>query len=127
MDTVGAQLITIDDDEEATAAAAERLLRELRQSDDLASLRRAPRPTAVPVGARSGELLELGTLLATLAAQPEVVAGVLAVVADWQRRRGRGRVEVRIGEHELILDNATADEQRRLTEAFIDRIFPSGP
>lgn len=118
------RFVTVDDDDEAIEEAAHRLRRELHQLDGVRSVEPAKSATVAPDGARAGELAELGTLLAALAAQADLVAGVLRVVGDWQRRRGRGRVEVRIGEHELVLDNATADEQRRLVAAFIDRVFP---
>lgn len=120
-----AQLTAIDDDEVATEEAASLLLRELRPLDGIVSLRRAS-TTVAPGGARTGELVDLGALLAVLAAHGDLVSGVLTTAGAWLRRRGRGRVEVRIGEHHIILDNATADEQHRLTEAFIDRVFPPG-
>ncbi|MEV0002008.1 hypothetical protein AB0H28_06920 [Micromonospora sp. NPDC050980] len=124
METTVVRFIAFDDDDDATEAATHRLRRELHQLDGVRSVRAATSATPAPDGARAGELAELGTLLATLAAQAGLVAGVLRAVGDWQRRRGRGRVEVRLGEHELVLDNATADEQRRLVEAFLDRVFP---
>ncbi|MFG1672748.1 hypothetical protein [Micromonospora sp. NPDC049282] len=124
MNTMVGRLVTVDDDDDAIEESAHRLRRELHQLDGVRSVGPAESATVAPDGARAGELAELGTLLATLAAQADLVAGVLRVVGDWQRRRGRGRVEVRIGEHELVLDNATADDQRRLIEAFIDRVFP---
>ncbi|MEH0974589.1 hypothetical protein V6U77_25995 [Micromonospora sp. CPCC 205546] len=125
MDTVVARFTTVDGDEDGTEEAAGRLLQELRQADGVVSLGRAASGAAPPSGARAGELVELGTLLAALVAHADVVSGVLRVVGDWQSRRGRGRVEVRIGEDALILDDATADQQRRLTDAFIDRVFPT--
>ncbi|SCG63018.1 hypothetical protein [Micromonospora humi] len=124
MDTVVGRFVTLDDDADTTEEAAHRLRRELHQLDAVRSVRQAESATVAPDGSRAGELAELGTLLAVLAAQADLVAGVLRVVGEWQRRRGRGRVEVRIGEHELIIDDATADEQRRLIEAFVDRVFP---
>ncbi|MDG4802400.1 hypothetical protein [Micromonospora sp. WMMD980] len=124
MDTVVVRIVTIDDDDDATEEATHRLHRELRRLDGVRSVRPAESATVAPDGARAGELAELGTLLAALTAQADLVVGVLGGVGEWQRRRGRGRVEVRIGEHELVVDRATADEQRRLIEAFVDRLFP---
>ncbi|MFI5833152.1 hypothetical protein ACIA5A_05690 [Micromonospora sp. NPDC051300] len=124
MNTVLFQFVTFDDDEDSTEAATHRLHRELHQLDGVRSVRPAESVTVAPDGARAGEVAELGTLLAALAAHAGLVAGVLRAVGDWQRRRGRGRVEVRIGEDELVLDSATADEQRRLIEVFVDRVLP---
>ncbi|WFE38899.1 hypothetical protein [Micromonospora sp. WMMD998] len=124
MDTVVSRFVTFDDDNDSTEEASRRLRRELHQLDGVRSVRPATSATVAPDGARGGELVELGTLLAALAAQSDLVVDVLRVVGDWQRRRGRGRVEVRIGDNELVLENATPDEQRRLIEAFVDRVFP---
>ncbi|MCZ7439241.1 hypothetical protein O7598_22725 [Micromonospora sp. WMMC241] len=124
MDTMVCRFVTFDDDADTTEEATHRLRLELHQLDAVRSVRQPESATVAPDGSRAGELAELGTLLAVLAAQADLVAGVLRLVGEWQRRRGRGRVEVRIGEHELIVDDATADEQRRLIEAFIDRVFP---
>ncbi|MBE1491581.1 effector-associated constant component EACC1 [Plantactinospora soyae] len=123
-ETVVAQITAIDDDDTATEEAAGLLLRELGQLDGVVSLRRKRSTAAVPVRARPGELVELGTLLAVLTAHGELVTSVLTTVGDWLRRRGRGRVEVTLGEHRLVLDSATAEEQHLLTIAFIDRVFP---
>ncbi|QLQ39775.1 effector-associated constant component EACC1 [Micromonospora robiginosa] len=124
MDTVVLRLVTLDDDDDAAEEATHRLRRELQQLDGVRSVRPAESVTVAPDGARAGELAELGTLLAALAAHAGLVVGVLRAVGDWQRRRGRGRVEVRIGDDELVLDSATADEQRRLIEVFVDRVLP---
>jgi hypothetical protein len=125
-ETIVAQITTIDDDEIATEEATGLLRLELGRLDGVVSLERSSTAAAVPAGARAGELVELGTLLAVLSAHGELVAGVLSTVGDWLRRRGRGRVEVTIGENVLVLDAATAEEQRLLTMAFIDRVFPPG-
>ncbi|WFE34211.1 hypothetical protein [Micromonospora sp. WMMD975] len=124
MDTVVIRFVTFDDDNDSTEEATRRLHRELHQLDGVRSVHPATSTAVAPDGARGGELVELGTLLAALTAQADLVVEVLRVVGDWQRRRGRGRVEVRIGDNELVLENATPDEQRRLIEAFIDRVFP---
>lgn len=123
-DTVVAEITVTDDDATATEQAVGLLLRELQGVDGLESVARASTAVA-PSGARSGPLIELGTLVAVFTAHRELISGVLVNVSAWLRRRGRGRVEVKIGEDQLIIDLATADEQRRITDAFIDRMFPT--
>ncbi len=119
--------ITLDyGDAEATDQAALRLLAELRGLDEV---RRAERER-VPVAAgdrpggdlRSPEIIAVGTLLATIAMTPEVLGGVLSYLGEWLHRPGnrRGSIHLRMPDgKEIALDNPSAEERRKLIDAFI--------
>ncbi|GIG61582.1 hypothetical protein Lfu02_59540 [Longispora fulva] len=76
-----------------------------------------------PDGTRAGELVALGGVLLTLAGNPEVVTSVLSGLWGWLDRRGRGRIEVRIGEQSLTLDSSTPEERAVLIAAYVDRVL----
>jgi hypothetical protein len=117
--TIVARITVVAEDETASDEAAKKLLHELHELDGVVSLEQASRPGA-PDGARSGELLAVGTLLVTLVAQPEVITTMLTYLADWRRRQGRGRVELRTKDFELILTNATDAQVDRLIRKIVE-------
>jgi hypothetical protein len=117
--TTVARITVVAEDETASDEAARDLLGQLHEVDDILRVELSSRPGA-PDGARSGELLAVGTLLLTLVAQPEVVTTVLTYVADWRRRQRRDqRVEVWIGDRALILTNASDAQADKIIDAFI--------
>jgi hypothetical protein len=59
----------------------------------------------------------------TLASSPEVVTSVLSGLWGWLDRRGRGRIEIRIGEDQLIIDGSTRAERAQLIDAYVDRVL----
>jgi hypothetical protein len=116
--------ITLDyGDAEATDQAALRLLAELRGLDEVRRVERERVP--VPAGdqdPRSPELIAVGTLLATIAMTPEVLGGVLSYLGEWLHRPGnrRGSIHLRMPDgKEITLDNPSAEERRKLIDAFI--------
>ena len=119
--TIVARITVVAEDDTASDAAAQKLLHELRDLDDVVSVTQDRSPGA-PEGARGGELIAVGTLIMSLVAQPEVITGVLTYLADWRRRRGRGQVEFRTKNAELILTNASDAQADKLIEAFIEEV-----
>lgn len=119
--TIVARITVVAEDETASDAAAQKLQHELRELDDVFSVTQDRSPGA-PAGSRGGELIAVGTLIMSLAAQPEVITAVLTYLADWRRRRGRGRVEFRTKKAELILTNASDAQTDKLIAAFIEEV-----
>jgi hypothetical protein len=113
-------------DEIEADQAAHQLLDELRESDVALLVDRAA-TTTPPDGARSSELIAIGTLLITVLAQPELLAALLTQIGDWLGRRGagRGRVEIELDGQVLIIEHATPEEQRRLVDAYIKKVLSS--
>ncbi|MEU7904721.1 hypothetical protein [Actinoplanes sp. NPDC049118] len=119
--TIVARITVVAEDETASDTAAKKLLHELHELDDVVSVAQDRSPGA-PDGARSGELIAVGTLIMSLVAQPEVITAVLTYLADWRRRQGRGQVEFRTEKAELILTNASDAQVDKLIEAFIEEV-----
>jgi hypothetical protein len=119
--TIVVRVTVVAEDDTASDEAACRLLDELHELDNIISVEQASQPGA-PAGARSGELLAIGTLVLTLAAQPDVITAVLTSVANWSRRQRRGRVEFRLGDAELIITNATDAQTDKLISTFVEEV-----
>jgi hypothetical protein len=75
--------------------------------------------TVTPEGARAGEALTLGTLVVTLG--PHALAAVSGVVRGWLDRRGDRSVALELDGDRIELTNTSAEEQRRLVDAFVAR------
>lgn len=73
---------------------------------------------AVPKGAKPGEILAVGALAVTLA--PAVLRPALRLVETWMQNRPVRTVRVEIDGRTLELGHATAEQQQRLVEAFIE-------
>ncbi|WP_148308063.1 hypothetical protein [Actinoplanes friuliensis] len=124
--TIVVRITVVADDETASDEAMHKLLDELHDFDDIVSVEQATRPGEAPDGAKSAELLAVGTLLLTIVAQPEVLTHLLTYVADWRRRqgrKGRGRIELRTPRGELILTNATDAQADQLIKTFIEEVI----
>lgn len=127
MNTIVARIKVSADDDMETADADEDAVLQLR--DDLRELpedvlvTRASDGPPPPPGARGGELIQAGVVLVTTLAQPEVLAIVLTYVGDWIKRRGRGRVEIEVDGHRLVLDHATAEERRALVDGYVRKVL----
>jgi hypothetical protein len=111
-------------DDERADESARRLLAALRDFPEVAAVTRAGGGPAGP-GARSGELVALGGLVATVLGQPEAVGAVVRFVIDRVTRRG-GSVEVQIDGQILKVQNATADQRDVLIDAFVRKVFDDG-
>lgn len=107
-------------DDDADTAAAEDSLRAELAGLPIYSIDQPQR--LAPDGTRTGGLPELGVLLLTIANNADTVLSVFAVIRGWFNRRRGGRLEVRIGEHELILDAATGRQQEELVKLFVEQV-----
>jgi len=97
------------------------LTRRLR--DELLELDVAVGPASAgdaPPGARSVELVALGTLLLTIAQSP-VLASVIDAVSRWLGQRRNRTVRLDIGGDVLELSGVGDAEQRRLVDAWLNR------
>lgn len=79
------------------------------------------RPTAgpAPPGSRGLEIAALGTLLVTLA--HDALPVVLATVARWVSRQGGRSVTIELDGDRIEVGGASAEDQRRLVDAFLAR------
>ena len=72
-----------------------------------------------PEGAKAVEATILGTLL--VEAGKDVIAAVIGAIQGWVGRgKGRG-VKLQLGQDTIEITDPTADDQRRLIEAFLAR------
>ncbi|WP_433307056.1 hypothetical protein ACQP2F_22485 [Actinoplanes sp. CA-030573] len=114
--------ITVSDgDDERTDEVARRLLTDLREFDEVTGTALAGDGSA-PDGAKGGELVAIGGLVATVLSQPEAVTAVLKFLTDRVVRRG-GRLQVRVDGQELTLENATPEQMDRVVDAFVRKVF----
>ncbi|GAA4830215.1 hypothetical protein [Kitasatospora terrestris] len=101
---------------EATEREMESLLEELHQLP-LLHLEHAPAPLA-PHGTRAADTTLYSSLILSLAGAP-AVRSLILLVQDWLARRTSGKVTLRIGDNELILESGSPAERRRNVEAFL--------
>ena len=97
--------------------ATVRLREELLELDVEAVERPAAGPA--PPGSRGLEIAALGTLLVTLA--HEALPVVLATVARWVSRHGERSVTIELDGDRIEVSGASAEDQRRLVDAFLAR------
>ncbi|GIE59816.1 hypothetical protein Aoc01nite_52180 [Actinoplanes octamycinicus] len=105
-------------------ARAEDLLRELR-GDIADRFRGELRPFDVPAAPVAAELpgKDAGAVaewVGVATTSMPVLVDLLRLAAEWARR-ARNPIRVRLGDDELILDNATAAQQEKIIDAFLDR------
>jgi hypothetical protein len=119
--TTVARITVIDHDQEASDRSAHSLLTELQQLDDVRSVDWLSAPGG-PDGARSAELLAIGTLLMTIVAQPDALAMVVGFLQEWRGRQRRGKreveVEIELDGRRLRLKNATKEQVDELIDVF---------
>ena len=72
-----------------------------------------------PPGTRGPELASFGTLLVTLG--PEALPLVVSAVGHWLSRQGRRSVTLELGDDRIEVGGASAEDQRRLIDAFVAR------
>lgn len=118
--TTVARITVADHDETASDDAAQKLRLDLRELEDVVQVEQATRPGA-PDGARSGELIAIGTLIVTLAAQLEAVAAILTCVAEWRRRHQLVEIRVEIDGDVLVLTGADEAQVRAVIEGFLEK------
>jgi hypothetical protein len=107
-------------DEEALASLTTHLRSDLLRLDveDV----RALRVGAPPAGARSFDAVAVGTLPFTLGQSTEALRSVTAAILGWlARNKSARKVRLEIDGATLELSEATADDQERLVQLFVDR------
>ena len=97
--------------------ATGRLREELLELDVDAVERPAAGPA--PPGTRGLEIAALGTLLVSLA--HEALPVVMATVARWVSRHGQRSVTIELDGDRIEVSGASAEDQRRLIDAFVAR------
>jgi hypothetical protein len=105
-------------------ARAEDLLRELR-GDIADRFRGELTPFAVPAAAPDDEVPgkaagEIAEWVGATATATPVLVDLLKLAAEWARR-AKNPVRVKFGDDELVLDNATPEQQDRIITAFLER------
>src|SRR5262249_16284617 len=77
-----------------------------------------------PEQAKPGELLEVGTLVVTLA--PVAVRPLLRLVETWMHTRPVRTVKIELNGRSLELSRATAAQQQSLVDAFLEASSATG-
>jgi hypothetical protein len=95
-----------------------RLRDELRELDH-ASVELSRGGTA-PAGAKSGDVVEWGTLVVS-AVTSGALSAVLKTATAWIGRRRDTGISVRIGDDELVLTGVSSAEQQRVVEDWLAR------
>jgi hypothetical protein len=73
-----------------------------------------------PTGAKSGDVMQWGTLVVGIASSGALTA-LITAVSTWIRRQPAASVRVKIGEDELELTGASSDDQRRMIDTWFAR------
>jgi hypothetical protein len=94
-------------------------LREELSAVDLESVELA-RGDERPSGAKTGDVMDWGTLVVGIASSGAMTALITAVSA-WITRQRSASVRVKIGDDELELTGGSSDDQRRMIEAWFER------
>ncbi|MFC9230825.1 hypothetical protein ACFTZI_18005 [Streptomyces decoyicus] len=110
-----------DTDAEELQSFAEQLRRALLELD-VEDVQLARQGGAAPEGAKPGEVIAVGALVVT--AVPLLVRQVLQLVDTWLRNRPLRSVTVEIDGDTIELGNASAEDQRRLIDAFVNTRSP---
>jgi hypothetical protein len=78
-----------------------------------------------PAGSKSGGAVALGALAVTLS--PMALRAVFRLLETWMSNRPVRKVRVVFGEDSIELEQASAEDQRRLVDAFIVAHGPVSP
>lgn len=107
------------DVDDADAEELERLAVQLRrQLEDLEVEAVESIPgTAAPEGSKALDWVVIGGLLVKFG--PGALAAVVGTVQAWVARDTRRSVTIRDGDRELVLEDATAEQQQQLVDAFL--------
>ena len=97
---------------------ARRLHQDLMETDVL-SVEHAADALA-PAGAK-GLPAGLDTLLVTLAGSGSILATVIGTIANWLTERKKCGVTIKLDDDEITVTNPTAEDQRKLIEAWVTR------
>ena len=105
--------------DDADDAALDQLARQLRGQLldlDVDAVDALPSEEA-PDGSKALDLVVIGGLLVKFG--PGVAAAVVNAVRAWVNRDGHRSVTMKIGDHEITLQAATAEQQEKLVEAWL--------
>ncbi len=110
-------------DPELDPDAEDRLVRGLREELLELDVESAVFQTVeAPDGAKSSDAITLGAIVVALSASGGVLTTLVEVLRDWlARRAGRHKISVTIDGDPIVLEQATAEQQRALIEAYIER------
>lgn len=75
---------------------------------------------AAPAGAK-GLPAGLDTLLVTLAGSGSILATLIGTIANWLTERKKSSVTIKLDSDEITITNPTAEDQRKLIEAWVTR------
>ncbi|MGW7634414.1 hypothetical protein [Streptomyces decoyicus] len=110
-----------DTDADELQSLGEQLRRALLELD-VEDVQLARQGAAAPAGAKPGEVIAVGALVVTTV--PLLVRQVLQLVDTWLRHRPLRSVTVEIDGDTIELGNASAEDQRRLIDAFVSTRSP---
>jgi hypothetical protein len=106
-------VVSVVDSREVDAAlAAQTLVRELNRQ----GVNAAPATGAVPVDAKSGTAMTIGSLVLSGSLSAVVVRQITQVVLALIQRKAAGEITFRRGDDELTITNASRDTERALVE-----------
>jgi hypothetical protein len=74
-----------------------------------------------PPGARSADVMMVGSLLVTLTRSPDLLKTLVGVVQGWLAGQHACGVELQIGGDTLKVSGLSSAEQRRLIDLFVER------
>jgi hypothetical protein len=116
--SLGVELVGArDSDAEELACLTGLLRRELLQLD-VEEVRLARSAAETPLLAKSGEAVAVGALVVTAA--PLLVPQVVKLIDTWLRNRPLRTVKVELDGRSIELGHASAEDQQRLIDAFIN-------
>ncbi len=105
--------------------AAERAELALRLRDELDHLEAGrvmwPRAGAAPGGAKAGESAAVGSTLLVSLISSGALTAVITTVNSWIGRQRRGSVSIKLGDDDLVLTNASSEDQRRMMEQWLEQ------
>jgi hypothetical protein len=122
---VGVELVGVADTDEEELAHLTGLLRRELLELDVEDVRLARSDTEPPLLAKSGEVVAVGALVVTVA--PVLVRQALKLIDTWLRNRPLRTVKVELDGRSIELGHASAEEQQRLIDAFLDAATPQPP
>ncbi|MFC8715953.1 hypothetical protein [Kitasatospora sp. NPDC057198] len=80
---------------------------------------------APPEGTRAGDLTSYTQLIVAVTGGATTLRALIALLQDWLARRNSGTVELKLGENELTITQASRQTQREAVAAFLERTAPA--
>ncbi len=117
-------ILVLQPDPDTDPEREERLVRRLRSEINELDIESIVPVTAgeLPKGAKGVDPVTLGALLVAFSASGGVFTTLIGTVQNWlDRQTGRHRIAVTIDGDTIELERATAEQQRELLDAFVQR------